>query len=71
MGDYTSSTQLQLFGTDVARSLLDQLIADLKLYKQSGAYKDLLNFTVRLRNFAPFNAMLLNVQKPGLCDPTE
>jgi hypothetical protein len=29
-------------------------------------YKEPLNFVVRLRNFAPFNAMLLQVQKPGL-----
>src|SRR5262249_40186605 len=29
-------------------------------------YKELLDFVVKLRNFAPFNAMLLHVQKPGL-----
>lgn len=29
-------------------------------------YKDLLDFVVRLRNFAPFNAMLLHLQKPGI-----
>jgi len=29
-------------------------------------YKDLLRFIARLRNFAPFNAMLLQVQKPRL-----
>jgi hypothetical protein len=46
--------------------LLDQLLADSKLYTQSKDYKDLLDFVVRLRNFAPFNAMLLQVQKPGL-----
>jgi hypothetical protein len=46
--------------------LLDQLLADSRLYTQSKDYKDLLDFVVRLRNFAPFNAMLLQVQKPGL-----
>lgn len=51
---------------EVARSLLDQLLADSRLYTQSKDYKDLLDFVVRLRNFAPFNAMLLQVQKPGL-----
>lgn len=49
-----------------ARSLLDQLLTDSRLYTQSGDYKELLDFVVRLRNFAPFNAMLLQVQKPGL-----
>lgn len=51
---------------DAARSLLDQLLIDSRLYKNSQAYKDLLDFVIRLRNFAPFNAMLLQVQKPGL-----
>lgn len=46
--------------------MLDQLLADSRLYRKSKDYKDLLDFVVRLRNFAPFNAMLLQVQKPGL-----
>jgi hypothetical protein len=60
------SEQLNLFETDAARSLLDQLLTDSRLYTQSKDYKELLDFVVRLRNFAPFNAMLLHVQKPGL-----
>ncbi len=51
---------------DVTRSLLDQLLADSKIYKTTDSYKDLLSFVVRLRNVAPFNAMLLQLQKPGL-----
>lgn len=58
--------QQDSFETEVARSLLDQLLIDSKLYTQSKDYKDLLDFVARLRNFAPFNAMLLQVQKPGL-----
>lgn len=58
--------QQDLFRTEAARSLLDQLLTDSRLYTQSKDYKDLLDFVVRLRNFAPFNAMLLQVQKPGL-----
>ncbi|MGE0477160.1 MAG: ImmA/IrrE family metallo-endopeptidase [Nitrospirales bacterium] len=46
--------------------MLDQLLTDSRLYTRSKDYKDLLDFVVRLRNFAPFNAMLLQVQKPGL-----
>jgi hypothetical protein len=52
--------------TDAARSLLDQPLSDSRLYTRSKDYKELLDFVVRLRNFAPFNAMLLQVQKPGL-----
>lgn len=49
-----------------ARALLDQLLQDSRLYKSSEDYRALLAFVVRLRNFAPFNAMLLQIQKPGL-----
>ena len=52
--------------TDVARSLLDQLLEDSRLYRKGSDYKNLLDFAVRLRNFAPFNALLLQIQKPGL-----
>lgn len=48
------------------RSLLDRLLVDSRLYTQSGAYRELLDFVAKMRNFAPFNAMLLQVQKPGL-----
>lgn len=58
--------QQDLFETETARSLLDQLLADSRLYTQGTDYKELLNFVVRLRNFAPFNAMLSQVQKLGL-----
>ena len=52
--------------TETARSLLDQLLNDSRLYTKSQDYKNLLDFVGRLRNFAPFNAMLLQIQKPGL-----
>ncbi len=58
---------LEEFGDQNAvRSLLDRLLADSKLYKTTDSYKSLLDFVVRLRNVAPFNAMLLQLQKPGL-----
>ena len=57
------TNQIDLFA---ARSLLDQLLEDSRLYTQSADYKALLDFVIRLRDFAPFNAMLLQVQKPGL-----
>jgi hypothetical protein len=47
-------------------SILDQLLRDSRLYTESRAYKELLDFVARMPDFAPFNAMLLQVQKPGL-----
>ena len=62
------SEQTHLFPGDseATRTLLDQLLTDSRLYTKSKDYADLLAFVVKLRNFAPFNAMLLQVQKPGL-----
>ena len=48
------------------RKLIERLIEATKLYNSSEAIKDLFDFTIRLRKFAPFNAMLLHIQKPGL-----
>ena len=61
-----SNPQPDLAEEAAARSLLDQLLEDSRLYKTSKNYFELLEFTKRLRNFAPFNAMLLHVQKPGM-----
>lgn len=60
--------QLSLFNNEeqVTRTQLDQLLADSRLFHKSDDYKKLLDFIVCMRNFAPFNAMLLQVQKPGL-----
>ena len=58
--------QQDLFEDDIARALLDELLDESRLYYKSADYKALLDFVVKLRNFAPFNAMLLHIQKPGL-----
>ncbi|SHF01087.1 protein of unknown function [Ruegeria intermedia] len=56
----------EMDGHDPDRALIDQLIADTQLYSNSGALKELFDFTARLRYMAPFNAMLLHAQKPGI-----
>lgn len=60
------SRQRDLFEAETTRALLDQLLTDSRLYRTGDDYKNLLEFVVRLRNVAPFNAMLLQLQKPGL-----
>ena len=49
-----------------SQALIDQLISATQLYSSSSARQELLKFIVRFRAFAPFNAMLLHIQKPGL-----
>lgn len=60
------SEQTHLFTEDseATRTLLDQLLTDSRLYTKSNNYAELLAFVAKLRNFAPFNAMLLQVQNP-------
>jgi hypothetical protein len=58
--------QPDLFEADEARTILERLIAASRLYTYSRDYKDLLSFVARLRNFAPYNAMLLHIQKPAM-----
>lgn len=62
--------QLTLFnapgGDEAAKSLLSNLLDQSRLFRQSKDYLELLDFVSKLPNFAPFNAFLLNLQKPGL-----
>ena len=60
------ATQLDLQATHQVRSQLDQLLDDARMYRSGPDYRQLLEFVSRMPTFAPFNAMLLNVQKPGL-----
>jgi len=60
--------QLDLFDepTRDDRALIDQLIAATRLYDSRKALLELFAFTIRLRAFAPFNAMILHIQRAGL-----
>lgn len=48
------------------RAIIDQLIADTELYSTAERQQELLDFVVRFRRMAPFNAMLLHIQRPGV-----
>lgn len=60
------SNQSSLFEHEDTRSLLTGLIQEARLYRTGKDYKELLDFIGRLPHIAPFNAMLLQIQKPGL-----
>lgn len=44
---------------------LDRLFEEVGTYRSSKDYNELLKFVRRFRKYAPYNAMLLHVQKPG------
>lgn len=58
--------QADIFAAEETRAQLDQLLEDSRLYKSSRGYKALMDFCSQLRGFAPFNSMLLHIQKPGI-----
>lgn len=47
-------------------ALLQQLIAETQLYSTEAEAQALFDFVSRLRGLAPFNAMLIHIQKPGI-----
>ena len=44
---------------------LDKLFDEVGAYRSTKEYSELLHFIRRFRKYAPYNAMLLHVQKPG------
>jgi hypothetical protein len=50
---------------DATRQSLDELFTLARRYKSTKAYWDLLHFVGKFRFYAPFNAMLVHIQKPG------
>ncbi len=66
LNDMDHNVQADLFDEeDESRRLLDQLLEDSRLYSQSKDYMNLLETITSLQEFAPFNAMLLQIQKSG------
>lgn len=53
-------------GTEPARQALDQLVSRALAYRTGKELRELLEFTKRFPHIAPFNAMLLHVQNPGI-----
>ena len=59
--------QIGLFqDEETAKGLLAGLLEESRLYRNSEEFLELLAFISKLRNVAPFNAMLLHIQKPGI-----
>jgi hypothetical protein len=51
---------------DDSKRMLDELVSRSLAYRSSGEFKALVEFTRRFPHLAPFNAMLLHVQNPGI-----
>jgi hypothetical protein len=54
-----------LWNKESAKRALDELFTEVESYRSSERFLELLEFTKRFRQYAPFNAMLVHIQKPG------
>lgn len=53
------------FDFDIAKSELDRLFEDVKSYRTSNNFRKLLEFCRKFKHLAPFNAMMVQIQRPG------
>jgi hypothetical protein len=44
---------------------IDKLYESVLTYRSTGEFKKLLEFVRKFKNLAPYNAMLVHIQKPG------
>jgi len=50
---------------DIGKKALDELFSLTSLYRKESSFAELMNFVSKFRSYAPYNAMLIHVQKPG------
>ena len=62
----TSALSDSHYDQETARKALDDLISRALAYRTGPELKALLDFMKRFRHLAPYNAMLLHVQNPGI-----
>jgi hypothetical protein len=65
---YTDSepeTPARLWDDEANKRILDELFTHVSSYRTTAAYRQLLDFVSQFPFYAPFNAMLVHVQKPG------
>ncbi len=62
---FDGDTPAEKWQLDSDKRALDELFTRTLSYRSSGAFNDLLQFVSYFRFYAPFNAMLVHIQKPG------
>ncbi|MEW1603071.1 reverse transcriptase family protein [Streptomyces sp. NPDC093808] len=57
--------EIELSQADLAKDSIDDLIRGAQRYRSSSDYLQMLEFVGRFKRYAPFNAMVVHIQKPG------
>ncbi|MFD5708958.1 RNA-directed DNA polymerase [Streptomyces pharetrae] len=57
--------EIEVSQTDLAKASIDDLVRGAQRYRSSTDYLQMLEFVGRFKRYAPFNAMVVHIQKPG------
>ncbi|MEW2255873.1 RNA-directed DNA polymerase [Streptomyces sp. NPDC047869] len=57
--------EVEVFQADLAKASIDDLVRGAQRYRSSSDYLQMLEFVGRFKRYAPFNAMVVHIQKPG------
>ena len=63
--DYKERFKDKDFDFERAKSELDRLFEDVKSYRRSDNFRKILDLCRRFKHLAPFNAMMVHIQRPG------
>ncbi|MEV5430511.1 RNA-directed DNA polymerase [Streptomyces sp. NPDC052701] len=56
---------IEVSQADLAKESIDDLVRGAQRYRSSSDYLQMLEFVGRFKRYAPFNAMVVHIQKPG------
>jgi hypothetical protein len=57
--------EVELSQADLAKDSIDDLVRGAQRYRSSSDYLQMVEFVGRVKRYAPFNAMVVHIQKPG------
>ncbi|MFJ7010417.1 RNA-directed DNA polymerase [Streptomyces albogriseolus] len=63
--DLSWGDEVELSQADLAKASIDDLVRGAQRYRSSSDYKQMLEFVGQFKRYAPFNAMVVHIQKPG------
>ena len=61
----SSETPAELWDKESTNRALDELFKNVRRYKSTKSYKELIDFISRFRFYAPYNGMLIHIQMSG------
>jgi hypothetical protein len=57
--------EVEVSQANLAKASIDDLVRGAQRYRSSSDYRQMLEFVGRFKRYAPFNAMVVHIQKPG------